>query len=100
MKLSLGSLGKGSLTTDILMWGGLGIVAIATWSMIGRGLTAAGTGIENFADSPIVSAADDTIGAISNFAWTEGMPYRDRSVWYQWKSDWAGNDPTKRLTVA
>jgi len=100
MKLSLSSFGKGGLTNDILMWGGLAIVAVATWSMIGRGLTAAGTGIENFADSPIVGDIDKSIGAVSNFAWTEGMPYRDRSIWFQWKSEFGSNDPTKRLTVA
>ena len=100
MKLSLGSIGKGGLNTDILMWGGLAIVAGATWMMIGRGLTSVGTGIENLSDSPYVAEIDKSIGAFSNFAWTEGMPYRDRSIWYQWKSDWAGNDPTKRLTVA
>jgi hypothetical protein len=100
MKLSLGSLGKGGITTDILMWGGLGIVALTTWSMLGTSLNRVGTGVENFGNSPIVTAADKTIGAFSNFAWSEGMPYRDKSVWYQWKSDFGSNDPTKRLTVA
>ncbi len=101
MKLSLPNFGRsGSLTTDVLMWGGLGIVAIATWSMLGRGLSAAGSGIEAIGDSPYVTAADKTIGAFSNFAWSEGMPWRDRSIWYQWKSSFGSNDPTKRLTVA
>lgn len=101
MKLGLPNFGHNkSLTTDLLMWGGLGVVAVATWSLLGTSLTRAGTGIENFADSPIVTAADKTIDSFSNFAWMEGMPYRDRSIWYQWKSSFGDNDPTKRLTVA
>ena len=101
MKLSLPNFGRsGSLTTDVLMWGGLGIVAVATWAMLGRGLTASGTAIEKFSDSPIVGSIDKGIDAFSNFAWSEGMPYRDRSIWYQWKTSFGSNDPTKRLTVA
>lgn len=92
---------KGLGNTDLLMWGGLGIVALATWGMLGTSLERGGTAIENIGDTPFVSSIDKEIGAFSNFAWSEGVPWRDRSIWYQWKGgDWGGNDPTKRLTVA
>jgi LPXTG-motif cell wall-anchored protein len=88
----------GSTQNELLMWGGLGMLAIFTWGMLGTSFKNAGQDIENFSDSPFVSNIDKTLSYFGG--WSEGMPYRDRSVWYQWKSDWQGNDPTKRLTVA
>ena len=88
MKLGL----KGINTSDALMWGGLGVLAVVTYGMLGSSLTRTGQAFENLAEVPAVKNAF--------LAWSEGMPYRDRSIWYQWKSDFGSNDPTKRLTVA
>lgn len=79
-----------SISNDALMWGGLVIVAISTVGMLTSRVSA-------YMGPPAKATAAP---AHANFAWTEGMPYRDRSIWYQWKSDFGVNDPTKRLTVA
>ena len=86
-----------SIPNDVLMWGGLAMLAVFTVGLAGRSLNAAGTAVERFGDSSIVGTADKYL---SNFAWSEGMPWRDRSIWYQWKSDFGSNNPTRRLTVA
>ena len=88
MKLGL----KGINTSDALMWGGLGVLAVVTYGMLGSSLTSTGQAFENLAEVPAVKNAF--------LGWSEGMPIRDRSIWYQWKSDFGSNDPTKRLTVA
>jgi hypothetical protein len=104
--LSLG-LPKIGLNNETVTWGALLLLGAATLGIAGQGLIGAGNAVDKFSEGPIVTEADklvdplvDPFLAHSNFAWSEGMPWRDRNVWYQWKSDWQGNDPTKRLTVA
>jgi hypothetical protein len=103
MKLSLPKIKGLGLSNDAIAWGGLLLLGAATLGIAGTTLQNTGTAFERFGDSQIITQADKTLGSIgleSNFAWSEGFPWRDRSVWYQWKSDFQGNDPTKRLTVA
>jgi hypothetical protein len=76
----------GSIPNDAVLWGGLAILGLSTWAM-------ASSRYNDYFPAPKPMAK-------ANFAWSEGMPWRDRSVWYQWKSDFGTNDPTKRLTVA
>jgi hypothetical protein len=76
--------GGGNLTQDVLLWGGLGIIAIATYFMAVNRIP----GDQPFEDDKQANAG-----------WFYGRPYSDRGL--PWNSQGFGpNDPSARVTVA
>ena len=95
--MKLGSIINGGIEKSVLLWGGVAILAIATYAMIESRYPSLpsipGLGFDE--DDPKMAAPP----ADSNAGWFYGRPYGDRGL--SWVSAGFGNnDPSRRVTTA